>query len=174
MFIFAENNYLVRQYICPHHVDWNTFAPSELGSRCLVFLSLSLSLSLSLYIYIYIYIYISTRSAFSLHSPYILVPKPRREDPPQLGSSHKPTSGGPPPLDLAEKLRQALGRGSPLALLDWHPHTSPHCIHWLQGWVKSHFLGSSLSLAPFPSTSARREDTHGPWVLSLVPRLTLK
>ena len=21
IFIFAENNYLVRQYICPHHVD---------------------------------------------------------------------------------------------------------------------------------------------------------
>ena len=46
IFIFAENNYLVRQYkyICPHHVDKNTFAPSEFGP-C-VFLSLSLSLSL--------------------------------------------------------------------------------------------------------------------------------
>ena len=45
IFIFAENNYHVRQYICPHHVDENTFAPSELGSPCLsFFLSLSLSL----------------------------------------------------------------------------------------------------------------------------------
>ena len=44
IFIFAENNYLVRQYICPDHVDENTFASSELGSPCLsVFLSLSLA-----------------------------------------------------------------------------------------------------------------------------------
>ena len=42
IFIFAENNYLVRQYICPHHVDENTFAPSELWSPCLSF-SLSFS-----------------------------------------------------------------------------------------------------------------------------------
>ena len=36
------------------------------------------------------------------------------------------------------------GQDSPLALLDWHPHTSPHFIHRLQEWVKSHPLGSSL------------------------------
>ena len=41
IFIFAENNYFVRQSICPRHVDENTFAPSELWSPCL---SLSLSL----------------------------------------------------------------------------------------------------------------------------------
>ena len=46
IFIFAENNYFVRQYICPRHVDQNTFAPSELWSPCLSF-SFSLSLSLS-------------------------------------------------------------------------------------------------------------------------------
>ena len=47
IFIFAENNYLVRQYIYPHHVDKNTFAPSELGSPCLsFFLSSSLSFRL--------------------------------------------------------------------------------------------------------------------------------
>ena len=44
IFIFAENNYLVRQYICPHHVDWNRFAPSELWFPCLSF-STSLSFS---------------------------------------------------------------------------------------------------------------------------------
>ena len=60
-----------------------------------------------------------------------------------------------PPLDLVEKLRWAPGRDSPLALLDWHPpivadiHTSPPFTHWLQGWVKSHSLGSSLSLPHF-------------------------
>ena len=43
IFIFAENNYFVRQYIYPHHVDYNTFAPSELWSPCLSF-SLSLPL----------------------------------------------------------------------------------------------------------------------------------
>ena len=37
IFIFAENNYLVRQSICPHHVNQNTFAPSELWSLCLSF-----------------------------------------------------------------------------------------------------------------------------------------
>ena len=42
-FISAENSYFVRQYICPHHVDENTFAPSELWSPCL---SLSFSLPL--------------------------------------------------------------------------------------------------------------------------------
>ena len=47
IFIFAENNYLVRQYICPHHVDYNTFAPSELWSPCLLSRSLPLFLSLS-------------------------------------------------------------------------------------------------------------------------------
>ena len=35
IFIFAENNHLVKQYIFTHHVDLNTFAPSELGSPCL-------------------------------------------------------------------------------------------------------------------------------------------
>ena len=49
IFIFAENNYLVRQYICPHHVDYNTFAPSELSSPCPSFF---LSLSLSLYFWL--------------------------------------------------------------------------------------------------------------------------
>ena len=46
IFIFAENNYFVRRYICPHHVDKNTFAPSELWSP---YPSLSLSLSLCLF-----------------------------------------------------------------------------------------------------------------------------
>ena len=49
IFIFAENSYLVRQYIYPHYVEQNTLVPSELGSLCLsFFLSLPLSLSLSL------------------------------------------------------------------------------------------------------------------------------
>ena len=44
VYIFAENNYPVRLYICQHHVDENAFAPSELGSPCLSFFpSLSLS-----------------------------------------------------------------------------------------------------------------------------------
>ena len=84
--------------------------------------------------------------SFRLHSPYILVPKPERKDPPQLGGflswAHFQRS---PPSDLAEKMRRAPRRNSQLALLDRHPHTSPHFIHWLQGWVKSHSLRSSLS-----------------------------
>ena len=46
IFVFAENNHLVKQYICPRHVDENTFAPSELWSPCLSFYSFFLSLSL--------------------------------------------------------------------------------------------------------------------------------
>ena len=49
IFIFARNNYLVRQYIGPHHVDENTFDPSEIGSPCLslpLFLFLTDSLEL--------------------------------------------------------------------------------------------------------------------------------
>ena len=45
IFIFAEQSYLVRQYIYPHYVEWNTLVPSELGSPCLSF-SLSFFLSL--------------------------------------------------------------------------------------------------------------------------------
>ena len=37
IFVFAENNHLVKQYICPRNVDENTFAPSELWSPCLSF-----------------------------------------------------------------------------------------------------------------------------------------
>ena len=47
IFIFAENNHLAGQYICTHHVDENTFAPSELGSLCLSFYSFLLSLSIT-------------------------------------------------------------------------------------------------------------------------------
>ena len=43
IFIFAENNYLVRQYIMPTPCGLKHFAPSELG-----FPGVSLSLSLSL------------------------------------------------------------------------------------------------------------------------------
>ena len=39
------------------------------------------------------------------------------------------------------------GMDSPLALLDWHPHTGPHFTHRSQGWVISHSLGSSLLLS---------------------------
>ena len=42
-FIFAKNNNFVRQYLYTHHVNENTFAPSELWSPCLFFFSLSLS-----------------------------------------------------------------------------------------------------------------------------------
>ena len=45
IFIFAEQSYLVRQYIYSHYVDKNTLVPSELGSPCLSF-SLSLRLIL--------------------------------------------------------------------------------------------------------------------------------
>ena len=79
----------------------------------------------------------------------------------------------PPPLDLAKKLRWVPGRDSPLALLDWHPHTCPRFTHWFQGWVRYHSLGCSLSRL-FPSPGTRREDSHGPWALSLVHHLTLK
>ena len=61
-----------------------------------------------------------------------------------VGFSYGPTSGGPLPWTLWRN-RRALGWDSPLALLDWHPYTSPHFIHQLQGWVKSHSLRSSLS-----------------------------
>ena len=44
IFTFAENSYLLRQYKYPHYVEYDTFAPSELGSPCLsFFLSRSLS-----------------------------------------------------------------------------------------------------------------------------------
>ena len=48
IFIFSENNHLVRQYICTHRVDQNIFAPTELGSPYLSFYSFSLSVSLFL------------------------------------------------------------------------------------------------------------------------------
>ena len=103
--------------------------------------------------------------SFSLHSSYNLVPKPGRGDPLQLGGflwqAHLWWS---PPLDLAEKLRRATGCDSPLALLDWHPHTGPCYIHRLQGWVKSHPLGFSLS----------RLISKSPRAHSCVPHLTLQ
>ena len=72
--------------------------------------------------------------SFSLHSPYLLVPNPGREDPPKLGGllswAHLRWS---PPLDLAEKLKCAPGQDFSLALLGWHSHTGPHFIHRLQG-----------------------------------------
>ena len=52
IFVFAENNHLVKQYICPRHVDYNIFAPSELWFLCLFFFLFFLSLSLSLSLYI--------------------------------------------------------------------------------------------------------------------------
>ena len=69
-----------------------------------------------------------------------------------------------PPSDLAETLR----RNSPLALQDWHPHTGPHFIHQLQGWVKSH-SPRILSLASFPSPRAKLENPHTPRPSALRP-----
>ena len=127
--------------------------------------------------------------SFSLHSAYVLVPKPGREDPPQLGGllsqAHLRWS---PALDLAEKLRWALGRDFPLILLDWHPHTLAHISsigskgEWNPILLDPPSLSLSLSL---PSLSlslhfqvlalgTRREDPHSPWALGLVPHLTLK
>ena len=64
-----------------------------------------------------------------------------------------------PPLDHAEKLRWALGRDTPLALLGWHPHTSPHFIHRLQEWVKYHLLATALHGSKPPSTNKERKPT---------------
>ena len=91
--------------------------------------------------------------SFSLHSPYILVPKPRREDPPlQLGG---PLSRAHfrwyPPLDIAEKLRGAPGWDTCFAGLTFTHQPTFHPL--VTGWVKSHSLGSSLSLALFPRPS---------------------
>ena len=54
IFVFAENNHLVSQYICPRHVDENTFAPSELWSPCPSFFPsfFLFLLSLSLYFWL--------------------------------------------------------------------------------------------------------------------------
>ena len=46
--------------------------------------------------------WLSSSLSFSLHSSYILVPKPRRKTHPNwVGSSHEPTSSGPLPLTLS-------------------------------------------------------------------------
>ena len=103
----------------------------------------------------------------SVHSPCILEPKPRREDTPKLNGllswGHLQRS---PPLDFAQKLKWALGRDSPFALLDWHPYQPT--FHPLL----TRATPFSQTLACFlPSPSARQEDPRGPRTLGLVPHL---
>ena len=95
IFIFAENNYFVRRDICPHHVDKNTFAPSELWSP---YPSLSLSLSLCLFFRLIpwsaeaLWVHFPARASKTL-SRRRSAPSPHREGTWGLREQSKPCAG---------------------------------------------------------------------------------
>ena len=54
-----------------------------------------------------------------------------------VGSSNEPTTGGPLPWTLQRNWNNPPRTGLSTCLAGWHPHTSPHFVPRLQGWVKS-------------------------------------
>ena len=113
--------------------------------------------------------------SFSLHSPYILVRKPRKEDHCNwAGSSHKPTSGGPPPRTLPRNWDALWGQDSPLALLSWQPHTGSHFIHRLKGEWNPILLDPISLLTHFQVLVLGGSILKALGPLALCPHLTLK
>ena len=90
-----------------------------------------------------------------------------------VGSSHEASSGGPLPWTLPRNWDEL--RDGTLHLPCWSDiHTPAHIssIGYKGEW--NPIPSDPLSLASFPSPSARQEDLHGPRALGLVPHLTLK